>query len=460
MPPESGKADRQKAKTFFQYGNDAALKGSFDYAIDMYRQACKLVPDNLAYRQALRGVQRRKFHNDPSKVGMLVGARNQPIRMRARSARSKGQFAQALDICEEAFTHNPWDIAAAREAAEAAEQIGYLAMAEWLLESVLPVAKDADFFRHAAHIYERNEHWHKAIASWEQVKKIDPDDENANRQINALSASATIKRAGLDEALEQRDKKEAALAPAELEAKLDQLKLQQLSPEMRMQKEIQENPNEVWPYLNLAEHHRNRNQLEHAEKVLAQGLKANPKEPMLQQAYAEVQISRMKRAIASWTQRCKDQPDDQSAQAKLVQLSKLLNEYEIKEFRRRVALSPEDLNLHYQLGLCLARNGLHDEAIAEFQQARGSATLRVQALYQAGLSFEANGALKLADRTYREALKALESEDVTNFNALHYRLGRVAEASGNIEAAEEHYNEVAANDYTYQDVAQRLRNLN
>ena len=47
-----------------------------------------------------------------------------------------------------------------------------------------------------------------------------------------------------------------------------------------------------------------------------------------------------------------------------------------------------------------------------------------------------------------------------NFLALHYRLGRVAEALGNNEAAEEHYNEVAAIDYTYLDVAKRLRNLN
>src|SRR5208283_3039040 len=443
MPSDSDLPDRQKAKIFFQYGNDAALKSNLDYAIDMYKQACRLAPDNLSYRQALRGVQRRKFNNDPSKVGMLAGARNQPIRMRARSARSKGNLAHALDVCEEAFTHNPWDIAAAREASEAAEQLGFLILAEWYIESVQAQAKDADFFRHAARVHERNEHWHKAIASWEQVKKLDPHDESSSRQINALSASATIQRAGLEESLEKRARPPAAETKDELAAKLERLKTEQLSPEERWLKETQENPNQVWPYLNLAEQYRNRSQLEAAEKILAQGLKANPKEPMLVQAYADVQITRMKRAIESWTQ-----------------LTKLLSDYEIKEFRRRSAASPEDTNLHYQLGLCLARAGLHDEAIGEFQQARSSPTLKVQALYQAGLSFEANNAYKLADRSYSEALKSLEEGDTANFLSLHYRLGRVAEALGNSDAAEEHYNEVAAKDYSYLDVAQRLRNLN
>ena len=76
-----------------------------------------------------------------------------------------------------------------------------------------------------------------------------------------------------------------------------------------------------------------------------------------------------------------------------------------------------------------------------------------------GLSFEAIGNLKLAERNYQDALKAADPSDVNLLNALHYRLGRVAEAQGNNQAAEEHYNEVAANDYAYLDVADRLKNL-
>ena len=84
MSAESDSPDLQKAQTFFKYGNDAAHKGNHDYAIDMYKQCCKIVPDNLVYRQALRGIERRKFNNDPGKVGMLVGAKNQPILFRAQ----------------------------------------------------------------------------------------------------------------------------------------------------------------------------------------------------------------------------------------------------------------------------------------------------------------------------------------------------------------------------------------
>ena len=124
MSSESESPDVQKAKTFFQYGNDAVMKGNLDYAIAMYRQASKAVPDNMVYRQSLRGVERKKFANDPKKVGMLVGVKNQPILMQAKSARSKGKHHEALELCEDAFANNPWDVGAARVAAEAAEELG------------------------------------------------------------------------------------------------------------------------------------------------------------------------------------------------------------------------------------------------------------------------------------------------------------------------------------------------
>jgi tetratricopeptide (TPR) repeat protein len=447
----------KRAGIYFQTGNDAAQKDNFDYAIQMYKDACKLHPENLKYRQALRAVERRKFGNDPTKVGRLVGAKNQPIRMKARSAKSRGNYTEAMEHCEQAFVNNPWDVSAARDAADAAEQLGFNELAQWFVESVQAQATDADFFRFSAHVHEINESWQKAIFCWERVKKLNPNDEDAHRQINALSASATIKRSGLGEALGKRAA--SAAIPDSLADELEWLKQEQVPPEVRLQREIQEEPERVGPYLELVDILRKRNQLDDAEKLLSNGLKSVPRDPSLQLAYAEVQIARLQRAITAWTQHCRERPADAAAKAKLEHLNSLLTEYEVKEFKRRAALHPEDLNLQYQLGLRLAKAGRHKEAIAAFQQARSHPALKVDSLHQAGLSFEADGMLKLAERSYQDALKAAEPADLATLNALHYRLGRCAEAQGNNAAAEEHYNEVAANDYSYLDVAQRLQNL-
>jgi tetratricopeptide (TPR) repeat protein len=462
MSEQSESPDLQKSQTFFNYGNDAALKGNFDYAIAMYRQCCKLVPANLVYRQALRGIERRKFNNDPGKVGMLVGAKNQPLLLRARAAKSKQKYAEAVELCEDAFVNNPWDVGAARMAAECAEQMGLLRVAQWFVESVVPITKDVDFLKYAARIFEANESWGKAIQCWETVKKLHPNDQEANRQINALSASSTNKRAGLDDALDDRAAAAAAgETPETKEAELARLKHEQLSPEQRLIKGILADPKAVHAYLDLAEIYRRHSDYDKAEKVLARGLKANPEEASLQAIYEDTQISRLKRAIDAQSQKVLQHPEDTGHKAKLDQLTEMLNKYEVEAYRRRAKLHSDDASVHLQLGKILARIGDHDAAIGSFQQARASSlpAVKLDALYQSGLSFEANNAFKLADRNYKEALKLLEPEDKGMFLALHYRLGRVSESLSNTEDAEEHYNEVAAIDYSYLDVAERLKRL-
>jgi tetratricopeptide (TPR) repeat protein len=458
ISPQQRQAE-ERARAFFERANEAVQKSNFDYAIKLFQDALKLTPGNLPYRQALRAVQRKKFDNDPGKVGRLIGVRIQPIRMRAKTSKARHQWASVLEHCEEAFTLNPWDTEAAKDGSEAAEHLNHPAVAEWLIESVLPQAgDDLHFLRFAAHAYEVNQSWQKAIQCWEKVKKLAPTDENASRQINALSANAAIARSGLHEAIHKAP--EGRAGPESFTPDPEELKQLAMAPEQRWLKEIEANPERIGAYLELADHFRMRNKLDEAEKVLARGLKAVPRDAVLMMAHAEVQISRLHKAIADWTKVAQQRPDDDGAREKVEKLSTMLNDYEIKEFRRRLELRPDDMNLHLQLGTRLAKGGRHDEAIASFQQARNSPGLKVQALLQAGLSFEANGVLKLAERSYNEALKSADPSDTPVLNELNYRLGRVFEEMGKTREAEEHYNEVAANDYGFLDVAQRLRALN
>jgi tetratricopeptide (TPR) repeat protein len=457
-PPDQ---NDDRAKAFFGYGNDAAQKGNDVYAAEMYKKACQIKPDNLVYRQSLRGVQRRKFGNDPSKVGRMVGLKLQGLRVKISLSKSRQKWPEVLDLCEEVFVHNPWDLIASVDGAEAAQNMGFKKVSQYLIEAVIPQGeKDERFLRSAAHFEEFAEDFQKAIWCWEKLRALLPADEEARKKVNDLTARATIKKSGLQESIDKHTGKVGSSGPErDLPPDAEELRGQRISPEQRLLKEIEEMPERIGPYLVLADHFKHEGRLLEAEQILAKGVKVQPGDSYLQGAYAEVQMSRLRQAIEAFTRKVAKEPHDPEPKEKLAQLKVALYKYELKEIRRKVSLATEDLKLRMLLGRKLAEGGKHDEAIAEFQQVRNSPELKVQALLHAGLSFKANGVNKLAERNFEDALRQVDMKDIATLMELHYNLGLLAEEMDNKAIAEEHYNEVAANDYSYRDVAQRLRKL-
>jgi len=464
--PRTDPKDIQRAESFFQYGNDAAAKGNFPYAIDMYKNACQIAPLELKYRQGLRAAERRSFGNEPSKVGRLVGAKLQPIRLKIRAAKSRGHWPSVLEHCEEAFVHHPWDVGTSRDFAEAAVELGALDLARWAMESVqVQAAEDAPFWKHMAKVYETCQDYKRAILCWERVKRITPHDEEATHQIHSLSANATIATAGLKETGERADPSDrsgpiGAASGSAAEPAEDAKAQPELSPQERFEAAVKADPKRPEPYLELAAEYESENRLDDAKAVLARGLQTLPDHPELRDHYARVQIRRLRQAISHLEERLRARPDDAEAKSKLEALRKKLAEAELTDLQKRSEANPGDLALRLELGEKLAQAGRHDDAIAAFQAARSSPAHKIRALLGAGKSFEANGVPKLAERSYKDALKGLDEDEEQLKLELHYRLGRIYEQLGNLDSAEEHYNEVAALNYGYQDVAERLRSLN
>ena len=98
-----------------------------------------------------------------------------------------------------------------------------------------------------------------------------------------------------------------------MEAKMARLKHEQLTPEQRLIKEIIADPKAVHAFLELADIYRRHSDFDKAEKVLSKGLKANPNDAAIQSVYEDVQISRLKRAIDSQSQRVLQHPEDTGA---------------------------------------------------------------------------------------------------------------------------------------------------
>ena len=86
--------------------------------------------------------------------------------------------------------------------------------------------------------------------------------------------------------------------------------------------------------------------------------------------------------------------------------------------------------------------------------------LEVKALVSLGKCFMQEKKYPLARRQFEKAVPKLsQHEQAEIFKEVHYWLGRLCEASGDADTAEDHYGEVLAVDYEYKDTLQRLEEL-
>jgi tetratricopeptide (TPR) repeat protein len=123
----------------------------------------------------------------------------------------------------------------------------------------------------------------------------------------------------------------------------------------------------------------------------------------------------------------------------------------------------EDPETHYNLGIAFREMGLMDEAIGELQKVcaaidRGAAFPRtMQAYTWLAQSFVEKGVPDASFKWYQRALNIATDEQQRM--SLHYDLAAAYEASGNRQAALQHFMEVYGSNIDFRDVAERIKAL-
>ena len=121
----------------------------------------------------------------------------------------------------------------------------------------------------------------------------------------------------------------------------------------------------------------------------------------------------------------------------------------------RVERYPNDLHLHFELGLQYFTYEYYDEAVQHLQLAQKSPKDRLWALYYLAMCFMMKGQRDMAVMQLETARDAIPTMDDLKKNVV-YQLGLCAEESGDLEKAYRYYKDVYSTDVGFQDLGERM----
>jgi hypothetical protein len=188
----------------FERANQVIAVHDYDYAIHLLLSCCKLDPANLVYRQFLRRLEKALFQNH------LRSTRNAwwrtlPAKIMLESAWKAKNYLRVIEYGERILVRNPWDRRAQMIMAEAAEALGLTNLAMWILEQAWQKESHTPALNRAlARLYEKRGHLPQAIALWKLMLRENPDDGEAQWQLNDLGARETLMRGQYEKMVAKR----------------------------------------------------------------------------------------------------------------------------------------------------------------------------------------------------------------------------------------------------------------
>src|SRR5436190_1177019 len=347
--PTPAPEHRRVAAGQFERANQVISTGNFDYGIRLLLSCCKLDPGNLVYRQALRRTEKTKYKNN-MRGSRLAGLRTWTTKAKLKNARRNRDFLKLLEYGEAILVYNPWDVGAQMDMAEAADELGQLDLAVWMLEQARQKeAHQATLSRMLARLYERRGNYAQAFALWELVRKAQPDDVEAQHKAKDLTANETIMRGGYEEAVHNEERPPAPGEAAKEEEGEKQEKnhdsyritparvtdarvIREAAP---LQARLKADPTNPHAYLNLAVVFRRANQFDKAREILEEGLAATGQSFELSLALTELAIEPFRHNLTIAEEKLKTTPEDDEVRKIRIRLLKEINTRELDLFRQK-----------------------------------------------------------------------------------------------------------------------------
>jgi tetratricopeptide (TPR) repeat protein len=456
---------RKLARQFFTRATQAEGKQNWEYAVEMWRNAVKLDPENQDFRLHLRQAQRQVYGNNGSGAKM-ASLRLRGFRSKAKKAASKEEWNQADNIAEEGLTVNPWDASLLAEVGRYCMERGFHNIAainyKWAVDQE---PENKEYLRNLGAALEAQAKYNEAIIIWDRIHKLDPMDSEARTKVTQLNAAQVMDRGGYEEAGDTRDVKkqgepQSAYDAFDPGAKKEEVIGPGMSAEEDMKRAIRKNPEEVEAYVKLGQYYRTNKRYEEASELLQQALQVSGGDPTVREQFEDAELEKMEHNFELAKQAATADPEDDVAKENALALRDELVKRKIAVLNGRIETYPRDSKLKYELAKLLYQVKQHEKAIPHLQKASADQRLTADVGVLLAKCFISVKKPSLAVSNLTKAIPAINTHERPElFCEAHYLLGQLMEAKKDYAKAEEHYNEVIGVDYEFRDALQRLENL-
>ncbi len=445
----------QKAQNFTNRGRQAMEGRKFDLAVEMFMQALSYVPDALETRRMLRAAQIARFRsNPPSALSLkMQGMGSYFARQKVLGLAKKGKGAEAMAEAEKLLMQNPLDPNNIECAVKAAEAAGKPEAAAITIEAAYECGNnDPALLERVATYYAIAKRYDKARDAYSKLAALKPGDQRILQLLKNTEAQATMS-AGWNDAVGKKGGFQKILANEEQAKKLDQANKAMVvgsdADALIAEKiaQIEKEPGNLNFYRALARLYSQNKRFGEAIATLEKAVSINSSDPELDRMLSSTRIGDYEYRIEQLKAAGK------TAEAEELEAEK--NQFVFDDLADRVARYPNDLHLHFELGLQYFTYEYFDDAIQHFQLSQKSPKDRLESLYYLAMCFVKQGQLDMGVMQLETARDQIPTMDELK-KKIVYQLGLCAEQAGDLEKAYAYYKDVYSTDVTFADLNTRM----
>jgi tetratricopeptide (TPR) repeat protein len=448
-----------KAREFYNKAISALERNNLDYCIEMFQQCLALEPNLIQARKFLRAAQMKRSESQGGLKRMMLKAQTAPLMTKAKMAVSKNPV-EAMALAEQILSEDPKNGQALTLLAEAAEAAKFPETAIQTLEHYTKLSsRDTKALHWLARLYATINRHDMAREIYDRLLQINPSDFDAQKGAKDATAKGAMQTGGWEEAGSYRDvmkDKEEAVA---LEQDARVVRAEDVIENHIQEKltKLSQEPDSPVIRRDLGKLYAQKGDfdtaLSYLEKLFAEEAGADP---TLEKEISETKAKRITAKIAEKKKQLTSNPANAAAiQNEIATLEQEHDQLQLAEASRLVEHYPNDLMYRFDLGVLYMKTGNTQGAVEQLQKSVSQPQRRIASLNYLGQCFQQMGLHDLAIDQYTKAIEEIPMMDGLKKELL-YNLASAYEAIGENDKAVSEYKKIAAVDFGFKDVREKI----